>query len=68
METLILPQTPFPFNRKLQKMNIIVSYSVYSLEYHEESEPYLTWGGVTIQDDVSILSVWATNKHCMWNM
>jgi len=62
MEMLILPCTPWPFKRKLQKTrNILIKFIPWS-KMEKINHTYFAWGGVIMQEDVSILSIWATNR------
>ena len=44
-------------------MNLLEQFT----QLNRGNESYFTWGGVIIHEEVSILSVWATNNLCRQN-
>jgi hypothetical protein len=66
-KTLVLLSTPFPFKRKLKGFNGKGYQNLIKqqkLTKKQKNDAYFTSCGVTIQVDVSVLSVCATNNHC----
>lgn len=56
MEMLFLPCTPLPFNRKLQnETKVLINFT--KMKMGNIKQTYFARGGVTMQDDVSILSI-----------